>query len=103
MILDLFEYSEQTDNEVGAVHDETNHDETDQRELAVAERITDLSYAGRIQWRSRQLTVPSDAAGGCTWYGRREVVVKAKRQSRRPCANETYFQQGMGKLPGRTP
>jgi len=45
MILDLFEYSEQTDDEVGAVHDKTNHDETDQRELTVTDGISNFFYA----------------------------------------------------------
>lgn len=79
MILDLFEYSEETDNETGAVHDETNHDETDQRELAVAKSVTDLSHAWQSQWRSGQLTVPSNAASRGAGYRRGEVVVKAKR------------------------
>lgn len=103
MILDLFEYSEQTDDEVGAVHDETDHNKTDQRKLAVAECTTNLSYVGRIQRRSGQLTVPSGAAGRRTWNGGGKVVVKAERQGCRPGADETYFQQGMGKLPGSTP
>ena len=103
MILDLLEYSEQTDDKVGAVHNETNHDETNQRELAVADGTSDLSYVWRIQRRSGQLTVPSDAAGRGAWYGGGKVVVKAERQCCRPGANETYFQQSMGKLPGSTP
>lgn len=103
MILDLFKYSEQTDDEVGAVHDETKHDEADQRELAVADRISDLPNVWRIEWWSGQLTVPRDVASGCAWYGGSEIVVEAERQGCRPSANETHFQQGMGKLPGSTP
>lgn len=44
VILDLFEYSEQTNDKVGAVHNQANHHETNQRKLTVAEGISDLSY-----------------------------------------------------------
>lgn len=103
MILDLFKYSEQADDEVGAVHNETNHDETDQCKLAVADATSDLSYVWQIQRRPGQFTVPSNAASRSAWYGGGKVVVKAERQGCRPGANETYFQQGVGKLPGSTP
>lgn len=46
MVLYLFEYSEETDNEVDTVHDQANHDETNQCELAVTEGISDLSHVG---------------------------------------------------------
>lgn len=43
MILDLFKYPEQANDQVGAVHNETNHDQTNQRELAVADDTSCLS------------------------------------------------------------
>lgn len=103
MILDFFEYSKQTDDEVGAVHDQANHDETNQCKLAVADGASNPPYVCRIQWRSGQLAVPRNAACRRTRYGGGKVVVKAERQGCRPGANETYFQQGMGELAGSRP
>lgn len=103
MIFDLFKYSEQTNDEVGTVHNQTNHDKTNQRKLAVANGISNLSDPCQIQWRSGQLAVPSGAAGRRAWYRGGKVVIKAERQSCRPGANETHFQQSMGKLPGSGP
>lgn len=43
MVLDFLEYSEETDHQIEAIHDEANTDEADQRELFVTERLSECT------------------------------------------------------------
>lgn len=47
MALDLFKDPKQTDDKVDAVHDESNTDKADQRELVVAQCLSYLANARR--------------------------------------------------------
>lgn len=59
MVFHLLEYSEQTDDQVCAVYQETDAHDAYQGQLVIADAVTDASFEGgqSIGW-SRQLVIP---------------------------------------------
>lgn len=88
----FFEYAEQANDEVDAIHCQTNPNEADQHNLVVADPIANATFmAAQISHgagRSSKFIVPRRRGGWSAGHERGEIVVERKGERGRPSADE---------------
>lgn len=105
MVFDSFENAEETDDEVEAVHEKADADETDHRQLVVADVVSDGAFAASDtrDCQTRELAVPCNAREGGARDQRGEEVVERECERRRPCTDEDDLDEGICELAGCVP
>lgn len=107
MMLDLLEYPEEADDQIEAIHDEADADETNQRELLVTERLAERALdASEISDGTNGTTdaaIPGHGGGVGTWDSGGEEVVEAQGEGSGPGADGEDFRQGVSEFSGSTP
>jgi len=81
MILYLLEYTEQANEKVEAIQEQSHEDQADKSDLTITDIIPGLPFAsadiGDVRDRSRDLTVPRDARGRCASNDGCKEIIKA--------------------------
>jgi hypothetical protein len=105
MVLDLFEYAEEADDEVDAVHDQADADETYQRRLVVADAVTQTVFkrAETAVRRTWELIVPRYSRGSDARDEGGEEVVEAEGEGGGPGTDEDDLEKGVRQLAGGAP